>query len=388
MRSTAATRVARCRVSYFRMALRSCARSPATASVNPHKRGDDVFDSGDSVRDCGSPPRAWGRPLARVPRTRVVRFTPTCVGTTSWSGLNCRISFGSPPRAWGRRLGRLNDLTWRRFTPTCVGTTSCSRASASSRFTPTCVGTTVPCAPSSQRGAVHPHVRGDDGKTCRTATCWSGSPPRAWGRHDRPHAHVRRERFTPTCVGTTTTSPAPSAPSPVHPHVRGDDVFARTSGRCMAGSPPRAWGRHVLQGRDRIWRRFTPTCVGTTCSSSLDDGQNMSGSPPRAWGRLVVRRALGDRARFTPTCVGTTCRVPARLGQTSVHPHVRGDDLRCMRRTKACSGSPPRAWGRRGLRRLGHALSRFTPTCVGTTHAQPPPLWRFTVHPHVRGDDG
>ena len=90
------------------------------------------------------------------------------------------------------------------------------------------------------------------------------------------------------------------------------------------------------------------------------------GSPPRAWGRRRLRRPSPRRRRFTPTCVGTAPernRPPQRL---PVHPHVRGDG----------------AGGRRQPRRA----PRFTPTCVGTAGrlralGSPNP-----VHPHVRGD--
>jgi hypothetical protein len=55
-----------------------------------------------------------------------------------------------------------------------------------------------------------------------------------------------------------------------------------------------------------------------------------------------------DIDRFTPTCVGTT-RFRAKLSpETPVHPHVRGDDARLVAEAISESGSPPRAWGRRG----------------------------------------
>ncbi len=53
----------------------------------------------------------------------------------------------------------------------------------------------------------------------------------------------------------------------VHPHMRGDN---------------RTIDDYV---RDAV--RFTPTCVGTTCSA-LVKGRGCSGSPPHAWGQLQL----------------------------------------------------------------------------------------------------
>ena len=259
-----------------------------------------------SEDEFGSPPRAWGRP----PRLGVVqadrRFTPTCVGTTFTTALPVsttavhphvrgddrisnptgKVAAGSPPRAWGR-LGEPRPA------PELV------------RFTPTCVGTTVDSAHPSKPPAVHPHVRGDDLAAAAGAAAAYGSPPRAWGRLGR---------------GST-----PRAPPAVHPHVRGDDVRSRAVTGEKDGSPPRAWGRPGSVLRSGVGRRFTPTCVGTTTSSHASGGTSTvhphvrgddhgvrpstcswRGSPPRAWGRRAADRAARAAARFTPTCVGTT----------------------------------------------------------------------------------
>src|SRR5581483_1716341 len=114
---------------------------------------------------------------------------------------------------------------------------------------------------------VHPHVRGDGVPSSPRATAGSGSPPRAWGRRGRVRAPGRLRRFTPTCVGT---APAPAAPRPapaVHPHVRGDGVCYANGTAPAAGSPPRAWGRHFDTPKGCETLRFTPTCVGTATTT-------------------------------------------------------------------------------------------------------------------------
>ena len=214
-----------------------------------------------------------------------------------------------------------------------------------------------------------------------------GSPPRAWGQlpgrlpapsSNPVHPHVRGDnlflfpgqppatRFTPTCVGTTFSTRNRSAFGSVHPHVRGDN------GK-LSNSKPSV-------------KRFTPTCVGTTdpAHDSLVAvavhphvrGDNvlpprlparMIGSPPRAWGQRVLDQTDAHRHRFTPTCVGTTRIQCDEMIGASVHPHVRGDN--------------------RYTSRFSARLFWFTPTCVGTTNDQQRKHPLPTVHPHVRGDN-
>ena len=192
---------------------------------------------------------------------------------------------------------------------------------------------------------VHPHVRGDDVSVRAIISPLIGSPPRAWGRRRIRTCQAYVLRFTPTCVGTTCTESLRLRPATVHPHVRGDDLNIDLEESEAAGSPPRAWGRPGPPRRDIRMCRFTPTCVGTT-----------------------IRFALGQRSN-------------------TVHPHVRGDDVGKHPFEAAKDGSPPRAWGRRRQRVRRTGRIRFTPTCVGTTglrrHTDAP----RTVHPHVRGDD-
>ncbi len=192
---------------------------------------------------------------------------------------------------------------------------------------------------------VHPHVRGDDGMTFPTLILPGGSPPRAWGRLAINQRLLVGPRFTPTCVGTTSSPRRRPRWPPVHPHVRGDDPSATGADSPVTGSPPRAWGRLCECGWIRPFNRFTPTCVGTT--------------PPRR----------GRRDRI------------------AVHPHVRGDDDQGTPIPHSRHGSPPRAWGRLSQALFKHLDRRFTPTCVGTTRPALPPSLRGTVHPHVRGDD-
>ena len=421
----------------------------ARVAVHPHVRGEYPSDLAERRIEDGSPPRAWGIRVDGGDSTRGPRFTPTCVGNTDDRDMLFRIhavhphvrgeyqfrqnrvasSPGSPPRAWGIRGERLCPHACDRFTPTCVGNTAVgwtecdywsvhphvrgeyfgndeasttssgspprawgipaagSVPAAGLRFTPTCVGNTVirqgyiPATP------VHPHVRGEYRRrdACSPGAC--GSPPRAWGIRPLPGHPLALARFTPTCVGNTDrlveSGPAP----PVHPHVRGEYRLRETVQVDPAGSPPRAWGIHQPAFFRRLVVRFTPTCVGNTCSRRLWvaqasvhphvrgeyafgqlDLRQLRGSPPRAWGIQDIEASLADLGRFTPTCVGNTRPGPHTSTRRPVHPHVRGEYSGDGWITQEEIGSPPRAWGipRYSFRRL--VASRFTPTCVGNTY--------------------
>ncbi len=151
------------------------------------------------------------------------RFTPTCVGNTARSLPRCAHGYGSPPRAWGIHKRHFD------YCP-CP------------RFTPTCVGNTLPSARQFFKMPVHPHVRGEyEPIALRNHAC-RGSPPRAWGIRSLNATPVLTKRFTPTCVGNTSSCFVRSCVHSVHPHVRGEYEFDAAWERAGEGSPPRAWG--------------------------------------------------------------------------------------------------------------------------------------------------
>ena len=192
------------------------------------------------------------------------------------------------------------------------------------RFTPTCVGTTAPAIPGADFGPVHPHVRGDNGGLLARANINAGSPPRAWGQHTAARRRTVAGRFTPTCVGTTLGAGAARSWPTVHPHVRGDNLILIRLSSQTFGSPPRAWGQRRNRKPVRHGHRFTPTCVGTTSApgpypepTSVHPhvrGDNAHcvttcasryGSPPRAWGQLLKFEVIKVILKNFPTCVET-----------------------------------------------------------------------------------
>jgi len=211
----------------------------------------------------------WGQRVPAARRAGRPRFTPTCVGTTRAAGRPAAAApvhphvcgdnagrcaqppcaLGSPPRVWGQPLARSRKFWLTRFTPTCVGTTAHSAWPGAA-------------------ASVHPHVCGDNSCCSRTVHSTIGSPPRVWGQLSRKCVGLHFDRFTPTCVGTTANSGRPHAASTVHPHVCGDNAPAGTATTASQGSPPRVWGQLDKHKPTPPERRFTPTCVGTTCSVS------------------------------------------------------------------------------------------------------------------------
>ena len=177
--------------------------------VHPHMRGDNPSCASAMFLVSGSPPHAWGQYAGVIVNDVDRRFTPTCVGTirglksavgrvtvhphmrgdnggddvghvsrlrftptcvgTMARVFDCQpLMFGSPPHAWGQM--HLVDLIqfFQRFTPTCVGTMfvlSIMRSYAPVH--PTCVGTISHGAAPPQMSAVHPHMRGDNGRPAR-----------------------------------------------------------------------------------------------------------------------------------------------------------------------------------------------------------------------------
>ncbi len=213
---------------------------------------------------------------------------------------------------------------------------------------------------------VHPHGRGDNALNIAKDFLQHGSPPRAWGQLIEDKGGAGSGRFTPTGVGTTLFDSVALCVRAVHPHGRGDNQTTLELLTVIPGSPPRAWGQRRRRGVRGRGRRFTPTGVGTTWPTRRVStatavhphgrGDNVIvpavllvdlGSPPRAWGQLGMRRLMPHLA--------------------PVHPHGRGDNVCRFRFFVYEFGSPPRAWGQHLLVSFIRRVLRFTPTGVGTT---------------------
>ncbi len=192
-------------------------------SVHPHLCGEYGCPRCNAPSVLGSPPPVWGIRIDVKGRRSPFRFTPTCVGNTVLDAPHHSIqpvhphlcgeyglrqgfalrSTGSPPPVWGIRIyidrypGRV------RFTPTCVGNTS---------FSAFILKDTT----------VHPHLCGEYAFSLSSTWTLGGSPPPVWGILETDEEREKRLRFTPTCVGNTHVHRSGLCGHPVHPHLCGE----------------------------------------------------------------------------------------------------------------------------------------------------------------------
>ena len=252
---------------------------------------------------------------------------------------------GTPPHAWGQ---------WSFF----------HFSSFSIRYTPTCVGTIFLSPIRLMISTVHPHMRGDNLLICSSLNFSSGTPPHAWGQFSCYYSKYIKFRYTPTCVGTIFKRAVFYAPKPVHPHMRGDNSISYLISKFIRGTPPHAWGQSYISLFSLKFLRYTPTCVGTipfplelSVLSSVHPhmrGDNIiaklqlstkSGTPPHAWGQYQSLNTSENFTRYTPTCVGTMKIELKPKGFDTVHPHMRGDNILTFIYISHHIGTPPHAWG-------------------------------------------
>ena len=201
----------------------------------------------NSAAPCGSPPRAWGKQRSSQYKLLVYKVHPHVRGENCGETIWRDDAYGSPPRAWGKLKQEL-----------------------------------------------------------AASVVSLGSPPREWGKRACVMKALPIPRFTPTCVGKTSSHPSNNSLSSVHPHVRGENAeMNNENGRLL---------------------RFTPTCVGKT-NSFLTCTRSCHRFTPTCVGKTYATTATAKTARrFTPTCVGKT-----HIGHVWV---------------SVFAGSSPRAWGK------------------------------------------
>ena len=281
-------------------------RSGGRRRAHPRVRGDVATRAMMTIPIGGSPPRARGRRAVELAELRGEGLTPACAGTSPVTSSGCSTARGSPPRARGRPASRSLQGPSFGLTPACAGT---SRRG---------VGRVLAVG-------AHPRVRGDVRRRWRPMPSARGSPPRARGRHSELRCEVMHRGLTPACAGTSGLGVGGAFRARAHPRVRGDVQRGRLGRLCSQGSPPRARGRRQPRARDRDDGGLTPACAGT------------SRAPRLAWRGCWA------------------------------HPRVRGDVNNTTTLANAAGGSPPRARGRRGLRRPRRIWAGLTPACAGTS---------------------
>ena len=177
------------------------------------------------AKNSGSSPRSWGTRPTEEDLSAATRFIPTLVGNTRACCrlprmaavhphargehhpriIKQRAVRGSSPRSWGTL--RLSDL--RRI---------------SSRFIPTLVGNTIHAGNIWRQASVHPHARGEHFHQAHVNKPLAGSSPRSWGTRPPDDIHKICKRFIPTLVGNTSSGSGSPEKGAVHPHARGEHL--------------------------------------------------------------------------------------------------------------------------------------------------------------------
>ena len=91
-----------------------------------------------------------------------------------------------------------------------------------SRFIPTYVGNTKADCSVFEKRAVHPHIRGEHVFAVHHLHKIQGSSPHTWGTLHEHLFPLEIDRFIPTYVGNTPPGQCHTLPLTVHPHIRGE----------------------------------------------------------------------------------------------------------------------------------------------------------------------
>ena len=337
----------------------------------------------------GSPPRARGPPIARIPPRYRDGSPPRARGrhgarTKRWKGSPPRARghvednvghtrFGSPPRARGRLGPRSGPMTGCGSPPRARGQSMTpTDGTARDRITPACAGSTRQRRRAGPE-ADHPRVRGDEDGRAHPRE--SGSPPRARGapKHRLPARRVpvhprvrgdhnaatslsaRSDRITPACAGSTVAlQPLVCWAERDHPRVRGEHGGEGWTLRVAYsdGSPPRARGALTVDHPPLLQAGLDhPRVRGEHPELWPAPRRCVLSDHPRVRGEgtgLATTMPLRRQPRITPACAGSTW--PCSGGKVSViagsPPRARGWHVTRHGRVKAgTTGSPPRARG-------------------------------------------
>ena len=132
------------------------------------------------------------------------------------------------------------------------------------------MGNTLTTPETARIAAVHPHGRGEHGKTAIFNASSAGSSPRAWGTPPLCAALPLQGRFIPTGVGNTFAHLLRTLRESVHPHGRGEHELKYMGNGDAVGSSPRAWGTRGKFDWMMPEIRFIPTGVGNTASRGAE----------------------------------------------------------------------------------------------------------------------
>ena len=252
---------------------------------------------------------------------------------------------------------------------------------------------------------VHPRMRGERSNGRRFQLADHGSSPHAWGTHRLDDRVELFRRFIPACLGNALRLRGDLEPFAAPPRMRGERAARLMVQEFGDGSSPHAWGTRLDIGRDHLFPRFIPACVGNAFTRFPKPGpitvhprmrgerrypatQTLSspGSSPHAWGTHQSLPLPSLPPRFIPACVGNAPNARSCSEPSTVHPRMRGERDIPLPRGVAPIGSSPHAWGTQVLAHIESGKIRFIPACVGNAAIIAPENPTKPVHPRMRGE--
>ena len=97
-------------------------------TVHPHACGENILDSSHSIANSGPPPRVWGKRIEFALAQECGRSTAHACGENAGPGLYADAKVGPPPRVWGKLTTPAGWGNSHRSTPTRVGKTHTTTA--------------------------------------------------------------------------------------------------------------------------------------------------------------------------------------------------------------------------------------------------------------------
>ena len=112
----------------------------------------------------------------------------------------------------------------------------------------------------------------------------------------------------------------------------------------LVGSSPHARGILSVSSHPAVLGQVHPRMRGEY-STTKQTRATMIGSSPHARGILFLRKIRRLPYRFIPACAGNTAKCRKKGKVLKVHPRMRGEYLRILRRLECSKGSSPHARG-------------------------------------------
>ena len=112
----------------------------------------------------------------------------------------------------------------------------------------------------------------------------------------------------------------------------------------------------------------------------------IGGSSPLARGTPASITRYAVDLRFIPACAGNSSSPLIKSRPRVVHPRLRGELARRLRRRTLRPGSSPLARGTPLCSLPSSVMCRFIPACAGNSDIRKPLLAQTAVHPRLRGN--